>query len=155
MRCPYCGTLDNRVIDSRLSQAGEVTRRRRECEKCGRRYTTYERVEQMLPLVIKNDGRRQPYDRNKLLAGLRRACVKRPISAEALERLLSQVERWMADTGEQEVSATQLGDQVLVELRDLDQVAYVRFASVYRDFQDVSQFLEELTKLKGRDGDGR
>ncbi|MEM7136871.1 MAG: transcriptional regulator NrdR [Myxococcota bacterium] len=155
MRCPYCGTLDNRVIDSRLSQAGEVTRRRRECEKCGRRYTTYERVEQMLPLVIKNDGRRQPYDRNKLLAGLRRACVKRPVSAEALERLLSQVERWMADTGEQEVSAAQLGDQVLVELRDLDQVAYVRFASVYRDFQDVSQFLEELTKLKDRDGDGR
>lgn len=149
MRCPYCGTLDNRVIDSRLSQAGEVTRRRRECEHCGRRYTTYERVEQMLPLVIKNDGRRQPYDRNKLLAGLRRACVKRPVSAEALERLLSQVERWMADSGEQEVSAAALGDRVLLELRELDQVAYVRFASVYRDFQNVDQFLEELTQLKG------
>jgi len=148
MRCPYCGTLDNRVIDSRLSQAGEVTRRRRECESCGRRYTTYERVEQMTPLIIKNDGRRQPYDRNKLLAGLRRACVKRPISAEALERLLSQVERWMADSGEQEVSSSKLGERVLVELRELDQVAYVRFASVYRDFQDLGEFLDEFTRLK-------
>jgi len=148
MRCPYCGTLDNRVIDSRLSQAGEVTRRRRECESCGRRYTTYERVEHMTPLIIKNDGRRQPYDRNKLLAGLRRACVKRPVSAEALERLLSQVERWMADTGEQEVSSANLGEHVLLELRELDQVAYVRFASVYRDFQDLGEFLDELTQLK-------
>jgi len=148
MRCPYCGTLDNRVIDSRLSQAGEVTRRRRECESCGRRYTTYERVEQMTPLIIKNDGRRQPYDRNKLLAGLRRACVKRPISAEALERLLSQVERWMADSGEQEISSSKLGERVLVELRELDQVAYVRFASVYRDFQDLGEFLDEFTRLK-------
>jgi len=149
MRCPYCGTLDNRVIDSRLSQGGEVTRRRRECEECARRYTTYERIEQMMPLIIKNDGRRQPYDRAKLLGGLRRACVKRPVSAEALERLLNQVERWMADTGEQEVSASDLGKRVLVELRELDPVAYVRFASVYRDFQDVDQFLEELTRLKG------
>lgn len=148
MRCPYCGTLDNRVIDSRLSQAGEVTRRRRECESCGRRYTTYERVEHMTPLIIKNDGRRQPYDRNKLLAGLRRACVKRPVSTEALERLLSQVERWMADTGEQEVSSADLGQRVLLDLRELDQVAYVRFASVYRDFQGVDQFLDELTQLK-------
>ena len=148
MRCPYCGTLDNRVIDSRLSQAGETTRRRRECESCERRYTTYERVEQMTPLIIKNDGRRQPYDRNKLLAGLRRACVKRPVSAEALERLLGQVERWMADGGEQEVSSANLGGRVLLELRELDQVAYVRFASVYRDFQDVDEFLDELTQLK-------
>jgi len=148
MRCPYCGTLDNRVIDSRLSQAGEVTRRRRECESCGRRYTTYERVEHMTPLIIKNDGRREPYDRNKLLAGLRRACVKRPVSAEALERLLSQVERWMADTGEQEVSSADLGERVLLDLRELDQVAYVRFASVYRDFQDVGEFLDALTQLK-------
>ena len=148
MRCPYCGTLDNRVIDSRLSQAGEATRRRRECENCERRYTTYERVEQITPLIIKNDGRRQPYDRNKLLAGLRRACVKRPVSAEALERLLSQVERWMADSGDQEVSSTSVGGRVLRELRKLDQVAYVRFASVYRDFQNVDEFLDELTRLK-------
>jgi transcriptional repressor NrdR len=148
MRCPYCGTLDNRVIDSRLSQAGEVTRRRRECEHCGRRYTTYERVEHTLPLIVKNDGRRQPYDRDKLLAGLRRACVKRPVSAEALERLLHQVERWLVDTGEQEVPSSSLGEQVLHELRDLDSVAYVRFASVYRDFQEVGEFLDALTKLR-------
>ncbi len=148
MRCPYCGTLENRVIDSRLSQAGEVTRRRRECESCRRRYTTYERVEQMTPLIIKNDGRRQPYDRNKLLAGLRRACVKRPVSAEALERLLGQVERWMADTGEQEISSADLGERVLLDLRELDEVAYVRFASVYRDFQNAGEFLDELTQLK-------
>ncbi len=136
------------MIDSRLSQAGEVTRRRRECESCGRRYTTYERVEHTTPLIIKKDGRRQPYDRNKLLAGLRRACVKRPVSAEALERLLNQVERWMADTGDQEISSADLGERVLLELRELDQVAYVRFASVYRDFQDVGEFLGELTQLK-------
>jgi transcriptional repressor NrdR len=148
MRCPYCGTLENRVIDSRLSQAGEVTRRRRECEQCGRRYTTYERVEQTLPLIIKKDGRRQPYARDKLLAGLRRACVKRPVSAEALERLLHQVERWLVDSGESEVRSEQLGEHVLHELRGLDPVAYVRFASVYRDFQDVGEFVDELAKLK-------
>ena len=148
MRCPYCGTLDNRVIDSRLSQGGEVTRRRRECEGCARRYTTYERVEQTMPLVVKKDGRRQPYDRNKLAAGLRRACVKRPVSVEALERLLGAVERTLVESGEQEVPSSELGEQVLLALRELDQVAYVRFASVYRDFQDVGQFLDELSRLK-------
>ena len=148
MRCPYCGTLDNRVIDSRLSQAGEVTRRRRECESCTRRYTTYERVEQSVPQIIKKDGRRQPYDRAKLLAGLRRACVKRPVSSEALERLLNQVERTLSDRGDQEVASAELGQQVLLALQELDQVAYVRFASVYRDFQDTEQFLDELTRLK-------
>lgn len=148
MRCPYCGTLDNRVIDSRLSQGGEVTRRRRECEGCHRRYTTYERVEQSMPLIIKKDGRRQPYDRAKLSAGLRRACVKRPVSAEALERVLGQVERSLVESGEQEVPSSELGAKVLYALRELDPVAYVRFASVYRDFQDVGQFLEELSRLK-------
>lgn len=147
MRCPYCATLDNKVIDSRLSQAGEVTRRRRECEGCGKRYTTYERIEQTLPLILKKDGRRQPYDRAKLHAGLRRACVKRPVSAETLERLLNQVERWMVDSGESEVSSAQLGEEVLVVLRETDPVAYVRFASVYRDFQDQRQFLDELSRL--------
>ena len=148
MRCPYCGTLDNRVIDSRLSQGGEVTRRRRECEGCARRYTTYERVEQSMPLVVKKDGRRQPYDRNKLAAGLRRACVKRPVSVETLDRLLGAVERTLVESGEQEVPSAELGEQVLLALRELDQVAYVRFASVYRDFQDVGQFLDELSRLK-------
>lgn len=149
MRCPFCGTLDNRVIDSRLSQAGEVTRRRRECDACGRRYTTYERVERALPLIVKKDGQRQPFDRSKLLAGLQRACVKRPVSAEAIERLLDQVERMLADGGTQEVPSAVLGEHVLTALRELDEVAYVRFASVYRDFQDVGEFVQELDRLKG------
>ncbi|NLY95618.1 MAG: transcriptional repressor NrdR [Myxococcales bacterium] len=147
MRCPYCGTLDNRVIDSRLSQAGEVTRRRRECEGCAKRYTTYERVEQALPLVVKRDGRRQPFERDKILAGLQRACIKRPVPAEAIERLLSDIERWLADLGEPEIDSKRLGDHVLQALKELDEVAYVRFASVYRDFQSANQFLEELRHL--------
>jgi transcriptional repressor NrdR len=150
MRCPYCGTLDNRVIDSRLSQAGEVTRRRRECEGCNKRYTTYERGEQTGPLIVKRDGRRQPFDRDKLLAGLQRACIKRPVPAEAIERLLSDVERWLADLGESEIDSRRLGDQVLSALKELDEVAYVRFASVYRDFQDAREFLDELSALVDR-----
>jgi transcriptional repressor NrdR len=147
MRCPFCSKLDNKVIDSRLSQAGEVVRRRRECEGCGRRYTTYERIEQTLPLVVKKDGRRQPYDRVKLLAGLRRACVKRPVSAETLERVLNRLERQLVDIGEAEVSSALLGSKVLGALRDTDPVAYVRFASVYRDFQNAEEFMEELRTL--------
>ena len=147
MRCPFCSKLDNKVIDSRLSQAGEVVRRRRECEGCGRLYTTYERIEQTLPLVVKKDGRRQPYDRVKLLAGLRRACVKRPVSAETLERLLNRLERQLVDIGDPEVSSALLGSKVLGALRDTDPVAYVRFASVYRDFQNAEEFMEELRTL--------
>ena len=152
MRCPFCSKLDNKVIDSRLSQAGEVVRRRRECEGCGRRYTTYERIEQTLPLVVKKDGRRQPYDRVKLLAGLRRACVKRPVSAETLERLLNRLERQLVDLGDPEVSSAVLGDKVLGALRDTDPVAYVRFASVYRDFQNAEEFMEELRTLVDESG---
>jgi transcriptional repressor NrdR len=147
MRCPFCSKLDNKVIDSRLSQAGEVVRRRRECEGCGRRYTTYERIEQTLPLVVKKDGRRQPYDRVKLLAGLRRACVKRPVSAETLERLLNRLERQLVDIGDPEVSSALLGSKVLGALRDTDPVAYVRFASVYREFQNAEEFMDELRTL--------
>ncbi len=147
MRCPFCSTLDNRVIDSRLSQAGEVTRRRRECEGCKRRYTTYERVEQAVPMVVKKDGRRQPFDRSKLLRGLQRACVKRPVAPDALERLLDEIERGLVETGEPEVASAEVGRRVLASLRALDQVAYVRFASVYRDFQDAHEFMNELSEL--------
>ncbi len=147
MKCPFCGTLDNRVIDSRLSQAGEVTRRRRECEGCRRRYTTYERVEQVLPYVIKKDGRREPFDRMKILAGLRRACEKRPVSAERLEGLVDQIEREMVETGDKEVSSTTVGERIMDALRDLDQVAYVRFASVYRSFKDIHEFMDELSDM--------
>ncbi|GAB5548522.1 MAG: transcriptional regulator NrdR [Sandaracinaceae bacterium] len=150
MKCPFCGTLDNRVIDSRLSQGGEVTRRRRECEGCDRRYTTYERVEQVLPYVIKKDGRREPFDRMKILAGLRRACEKRPVSAEQLEQLVDRIERAMVETGEKEVPSSQVGERIMDGLRDLDQVAYVRFASVYRSFKDIHEFMAELSHLLGR-----
>jgi transcriptional repressor NrdR len=147
MKCPFCGTLDNKVIDSRLSQGGEVTRRRRECEGCQRRYTTYERVEQVLPLVVKKDGRREPFDRMKILGGLHRACVKRPVSAESLERLVDDLERVLVETGEKEVASTAVGERVMDALRELDHVAYVRFASVYRQFKDTNEFLSELSQL--------
>jgi transcriptional repressor NrdR len=148
MKCPYCGVLDNKVIDSRLSQGGEVTRRRRECEGCGRRYTSYERVEQVMPFVVKRDGRRQPFDRLKVMAGLRRAVIKRPVSAEALERLVDSLERDLVDAGDREIESSFIGEKVLEGLRDLDPVAYVRFASVYRQFGDLDQFIDELKKLR-------
>lgn len=147
MKCPFCGTLDNKVIDSRLSQGGEVTRRRRECEGCQRRYTTYERVEHVLPVVVKRDGRREPFDRRKILQGLERACVKRPVTAETLQRLVDDVERALVESGEREVSSTALGERVIATLRALDPVAYVRFASVYRQFRDVQEFVAELERL--------
>ena len=148
MRCPFCATLDNRVIDSRLSSAGEVTRRRRECDGCNRRYTTYERVEQVLPFVVKKDGRREPFDRAKLLAGLQRACQKRPVSSEALERLVDVIERKLVESGDKVTTSRAIGEKVLVALRDIDRVAYVRFASVYRSFDDVEQFMAELRDLR-------
>lgn len=147
MKCPFCGTLDNRVIDSRLSQGGEVTRRRRECDGCKRRYTTYERVEQVIPLVVKKDGRREPFDRMKILGGLRRACEKRPISSEDLERLVDRIERELVETGEKEVASSLVGERIMEALRELDQVAYVRFASVYRSFKDIHEFMAELSHL--------
>jgi transcriptional repressor NrdR len=148
VRCPFCTTLDNRVIDSRLSAGGEVTRRRRECDGCNRRYTTYERVEQVLPFVVKKDGRREPFERIKLLAGLQRACQKRPVSSETLERLVDTIERGLVESGDKETTSRAIGEKVLLALRDLDRVAYVRFASVYRSFDDVEQFMAELRELR-------
>ena len=147
MKCPFCAHLENKVIDSRLSSGGEVTRRRRECESCARRYTTYERVEQVLPLVVKKDDRREPFDRMKVLAGLRRACEKRPVSTEKLELFVDDLERSLADSGDKEVASTLIGERVMLFLRDLDQVAYVRFASVYRSFKDIHEFMSELSTL--------
>ena len=147
MKCPFCGNLDNKVIDSRISAAGEVTRRRRECEACTRRYTTYERVEEVLPLIIKKDDRREPFDRIKILGGLRRACEKRPVSAEALERFVDTIERELNEMGEKEVTSTVLGGLIMERLPALDEVAYVRFASVYRSFRDISEFMDELKEI--------
>lgn len=149
MKCPYCGTFENRVIDSRLSQGGEVTRRRRECEKCGRRYTTYERVEQILPMVLKRDGRREPFDRVKLLQGIRRAVVKRPVDAEAVEAIVDSLERTLLESGDREITSQALGEAILARLKDLDPVAYIRFASVYRQFGDLDEFVAELARLQG------
>ena len=147
MKCPFCGHLDNKVIDSRLSQGGEVTRRRRECVQCARRYTTYERVEEVLPLVVKKDGRREPFDRMKVLGGLRRACEKRPVSAETLERIVDRIERALVESGEKEVASSLVGERCMEALRDTDQVAYVRFASVYRSFKDIHEFMNALSNL--------
>lgn len=153
MKCPFCGSFDNRVIDSRLSAGGEVTRRRRECEGCERRYTTYERVEEVLPLVVKRDDRRETFDRMKILGGLRRACEKRPVSEEQLEKVVDQIERELVDAGEKEVPSTLIGEKVMKYLKDLDQVAYVRFASVYRSFKDIREFMAELSVLLDRPSD--
>lgn len=151
MRCPFCAVTENKVIDSRVSAAADVTRRRRECEGCGRRFTTYERVEDVLPMVVKKDGRRELFDRQKLLQGLRVACNKRPVSTEALDKLAESVERELEGEGGREVASSAIGEAVMAKLRDLDEVAYVRFASVYRSFRDIDEFLSELGKLvKGR-----
>ena len=153
MKCPFCSSLDNRVIDSRLSREGDVTRRRRECERCERRFTTYERVEEILPLVVKKDGRREAYDRLKVIAGLKKACEKRPISIDAIEEAANRIERFLQSRGEKEVSSAVIGEEVMQRLYDLDKVAYVRFASVYRSFQDLNAFMRELKDLvNGRGG---
>lgn len=150
MKCPSCGLLDNKVIDSRLSANGEVTRRRRECEKCGRRYTTYERVEEALPHVVKRDGRREPYDRMKLMKGLERACEKRQVPSEKLDELCARIEGELVEAGDREIPSSVIGEFVMTHLREVDQVAYVRFASVYRRFDDIDEFLEELQQLTQR-----
>ncbi len=154
MRCPFCQKMDDRVIDSRLSKEGDMIRRRRECSHCQRRFTTYERVEETLPLVIKKDGRRETFDRGKILAGLQRACEKRPIGVEVLEKLIDRIEQRLQDTGEKEVHSREIGEQIMQELQNLDEVAYVRFASVYRSFKDVNEFMNEVKELleKGQKG---
>ena len=148
MKCPFCGELEDKVIDSRLSQEGEAIRRRRECVACARRFTTYERLEEVTPLVVKKDGRREPFDRQKLLAGLQRATVKRPVSVDTVDQLVTEVERRLQESGEKEVPSTTIGKLVLERLQPIDDVAYVRFASVYRDFRDVDEFMTELARLQ-------
>jgi transcriptional repressor NrdR len=147
MRCPFCSSQENKVIDSRESQEGAVIRRRRECLRCERRFTTYERVEELTPLIVKKDGRREAFDREKLLAGLKKACEKRPVSVEQLEAIAVEVERQLQETGDREISSKVLGEQVMRRLQEIDQVAYVRFASVYRSFRDISEFMNELKDL--------
>lgn len=150
MRCPFCGHVEDRVVDSRETQDGQVTRRRRECLSCERRFTTYERIEEVLPAVVKKDGRRETFDRQKILHGLERACQKRPVSAEQIQALLAAVERQLQESGEKEVPSRVIGEALMARLRELDPVAYVRFASVYRSFEDVGDFMSELAGLAGK-----
>ncbi len=154
MRCPFCGHIEDRVVDSRESQEGQVTRRRRECLSCKGRFTTYERIEEILPQVVKKDGRREAFDRRKIVEGVITACEKRPVSAEQIEALVTAVERELADLGEREIRTSAIGESVMRRLRALDEVAYVRFASVYRAFRDVGEFMTELERLARKNSIG-
>jgi len=155
VRCPSCGDEANRVIDTRLARDGEEIRRRRECEECGRRFTTRERVEQLLPRIIKRDERREDYKRDKLRAGIEHACVKRPISTEAIVRMLDRIERRLQEDGDKEVSSAYLGARVMEELTAVDHLAAVRFASVFQDFQNTEEYAEFFAALKRDDDDGK
>ncbi|MGH9380275.1 MAG: transcriptional regulator NrdR [Thermoanaerobaculia bacterium] len=148
MRCPYCDQNSDRVVDSRESKDGGTIRRRRECLECGRRFTSYEQIEDIPYMVVKNDGSREEFDRRKLLSGLRKACEKRPVSAKQLDAVVDDIEGELHDREEREMSTREIGERVMKALRELDQVAYVRFASVYRRFDDVDAFVEELKELK-------
>ena len=147
MKCPFCDENEDKVVDSRTAREGEVIRRRRECLACKRRYTTYERVEESLPMVVKKDGRREPFDRAKILGGVKKACEKRPISTATIEAVTDRVEKRIQEMGETEIASTAIGEEVMRELHQLDQIAYVRFASVYREFKDIDQFMDELKVL--------
>lgn len=147
MKCPYCGHLENKVIDSRINKDYTITRRRRACEACEQRFTTHERLEVMMPMLVKKDGRREPWDRHKVVDGLKKACEKRPVSMAQIEKFVDDLERKLQDLGEQEISSRQIGELVMEHLSSLDEVAYVRFASVYRQFKDINEFMSELTGL--------
>ncbi len=147
MKCPFCSNPENRVIDSRLSKDSHVIRRRRECDGCDERFTTYERVEEIAPVVVKKDGNRVPYNRTKVMSGMLKACEKRPVPVKELERIIDELERELQDSGEREISTSYIGERLMDELREVDAVAYVRFASVYRSFRDVNEFFDELKHL--------
>ncbi len=155
MRCPFCQHLDNKVIDSRLARDGDVIRRRRECLRCEKRFTTYERIEEVMPQVVKKDGRREPFDRQKIVAGIQRACEKRPVSADAIEDVVRRIEAELQESGEREVPSSRIGERVMAALKALDEVAYVRFASVYRRFQDLNDFMAELQGLLRQEADAK
>ncbi|HHV98496.1 MAG TPA: transcriptional repressor NrdR [Clostridiaceae bacterium] len=147
MKCPYCGYEDDRVIDSRPTEEGAAIRRRRECSKCLRRYTTYEKVESVPLMVIKKDKTRQPFNREKIINGLLRACEKRPVSIDDVEKLVNEIESQLYNSLQREVTTKDIGEMVMMKLKNLDEVAYVRFASVYRQFKDINTFMDELRKL--------
>jgi transcriptional repressor NrdR len=147
MKCPYCTEIDNKVIDSRLSKDGRTIRRRRECLDCGRRFTTYERLEEVLPMVIKKDGRREPFNREKIIQGIKQSCQKRPVSITKIEEFVDSLEVYFQELGKKEVESTDVGERVINNLKEWDEVAYVRFASVYRQFKDINEFMTELEDI--------
>jgi len=147
MKCPFCGEIDNKVIDSRLSKDGDVIRRRRECLVCSRRFTTYEHIEEIPVMLIKKDGRREAFSREKLRSGIQKACQKRNISINIIDKFLDELERDLRETGEKEIPSHKIGEKVMAKLHEIDDVAYVRFASVYREFKDVNDFVSELKSL--------
>ncbi len=147
MKCPYCGKIDNKVIDSRLSKDARTIRRRRECLGCERRFTTYEKLEDVLPMVVKKDGRREPFSREKIISGIRLACQKRPVSMSTIEEFVDSLEVYFQELGKKETDSSEIGEKVINELKEWDEVAYVRFASVYRRFKDISQFMAELEDI--------
>jgi transcriptional repressor NrdR len=151
MRCPHCSQLDSRVVDSRPVEDGACIRRRRECERCGRRFTTYEKVDDVPLMVVKKDGRREPFDARKILMGLTKACEKRPVPLPRLEESVRGIETQLRNQGEREVPSQVIGELVMERLREIDDIAYVRFASVYRQFKDLSRFRDELEKLLGEE----
>jgi transcriptional repressor NrdR len=155
MRCSSCRSLDSSVIDSRLSKDGDVIRRRRRCVRCGRRFTTYERIEESLPVVVKKDDRREPYDRTKVVGGIKKACEKRPVSVDIIEAVAGRVGRQLQEEGSREVPSSFIGEAIMRELRVVDTVAYVRFASVYRSFEDVGEFMREVRELSKATKGGR
>lgn len=147
MKCPYCGHLGNRVVDSRLNKDFTITRRRRLCDACEQRFTTYERLEVAVPLLVKKDGRREAWDRHKVVEGMKKACEKRPVSMAQIDDFVDALERKLQDLGEREISVSYVGEQIMDQLRTLDEVAYVRFASVYRQFKDLNEFMNELKNM--------
>jgi transcriptional repressor NrdR len=147
MKCPYCGVMDNKVIDSRVSKDGEAIRRRRECMDCNHRFTTYEQIEEIPIMIVKKDGRREIFNREKVSAGIRRACEKLDISMNTIDAIINDLERNLRETGEKEIPSFVIGEQVMQKLHDLNDIAYVRFASVYREFKDVNDFVDELKRM--------
>jgi transcriptional repressor NrdR len=147
MKCPFCGNLEDKVIDSRTSREGNAIRRRRECLNCAKRFTSYERVEDIIPMVIKKDGRREPYERSKVVTGLKKACEKRPIGMETLENITDSIEKKLIGLNVKEIPSTWVGEEVMSSLKELDKVAYVRFASVYRSFKDINELMNEVKTL--------
>jgi|SRR5690625_25415 len=147
MKCPYCSYMESKVVDSRPTDEGQAIRRRRECMECGKRFTTYEKIEEIPMMVVKKDGNRESYDRNKLLNGIIKSCEKRPVSMKEIEGLVEDIEKTLSNSLEREVTSVEIGEMVMDKLKDLDQVAYVRFASVYRQFKDVNSFMEELKNI--------